>query len=64
MCLIAQYRAKIGVFDAARGLSKSKNLEIKPMKSRNAVRRRFNPRGLLSICLILLLVSAEPFSGS
>ena len=64
MCLIAHYRAKIGLFDVAKGPRNLSNLESKPMECRNTSRRSFNIRGLLSICLILLLVSAEPFSWS
>ena len=63
MCLIAFHRAKIGLFDAAKGPRNLSKLESKPMKCGNTS-RSFNLKGLLSICLLILLVSAEPFSWS
>lgn len=64
MCIIAQFRAKIGLFDAARGPSKSNKMKFMPIVSKNAVGKRTIPKGLLSIFLVLLLSSAKPFLGS
>ena len=62
MCLIALHRAKIGLFDAAKGPRKASKWKSKPMKC--CTTRNWNLKGLLSICLLILLVSVEPFSGS
>ena len=62
MCLIAIHRAKIGLFDAAKGPRKASKWKSKPMKC--CTIRNLNLKGLLSICLLVLLVNAEPFSGN
>ena len=63
MSLIAIHRAIIGMFDATKGPRNYSKLESKPIVGRNTS-RSVNFRGLLSMCLLILLVSAEPYSWS
>ena len=51
------------MFDATKGPRNACKLESKPKVGRNTS-RSVNFSGLLSICLLILLVSAEPYSWS